>query len=199
MHVSKPVLIGLALGMVILMSLYLFTSKHAKTSEMSQYVDTTSFSVRKPMISIKSSAFQDGGSIPSQYTCDGQDQLPPLHWQDVPATTKSITIICDDPDAPGGTWVHWVVFNLPPDMNHIDSVADVTQTSAIVGTNSWGKQNYGGPCPPSGEHRYFFKIYALDTTLSLGKNATKQAVEDAMSGRILAEGRLMGRYARAHN
>jgi len=188
----------LALSIGLIVHLYLFQSKHAKTNKMSQNIDTA-ISVRKPMISITSSAFQDGASIPSQYTCDGQDQLPPLQWQGIPENTKSITIICDDPDAPKGTWVHWVVFNIAPDVDRIDSAVNIAQTGAVVGTNSWGKQAYGGPCPPSGEHRYFFKIYALDQKLSLGKDATKQEVEDAMRGHTLAEGRLMGRYARTRN
>jgi Raf kinase inhibitor-like YbhB/YbcL family protein len=148
------------------------------------------------MISLTSSVFKDGASIPKQYTCEGNDQLPPLHWDSVPEDTKSIAIICDDPDAQPGTWVHWVVFNILPDTPSLESDMDVEAAGGVVATNSWGKQSWGGPCPPSGEHRYFFKIYALNKILSLDASADKEKLEEAMQGNIIAEGRLMGRYAK---
>ncbi|HRN77775.1 MAG TPA: YbhB/YbcL family Raf kinase inhibitor-like protein [Candidatus Dependentiae bacterium] len=148
------------------------------------------------MINLTSSAFKDGGLIPAQYTCDGANECIPLRWHGIPDATKSIAIICDDPDAPAGTWVHWVAFNIIPSTTSLESDMDVEAAGGVVGTNSWGKQAWGGPCPPSGEHRYFFKIYALDKVLSLRASSDKKEVEDAMQGHIIAEGRLMGRYAR---
>lgn len=149
---------------------------------------------------LQSSAFADGESIPETYTCDGEDQSPPLSWAVPPAETQSLTLIVDDPDAPAGTWVHWVLFNLPAttislpqDVPADNSVLD----GAVHGANSWKQTGYGGPCPPKGStHRYFFKLYALDTTLDLNPGASKPDLEDAMTGHILAEGQLVGRYGR---
>ena len=150
-------------------------------------------------ITITSSAFEDGGMIPLKYTCDGNNISPPLKWQGIPAKTKSIAIICDDPDAPMGTFVHWVLFNLPPETEGLDENFPDEETfpdGARQGITDFGKTGYGGPCPPSGTHRYFFKIYALDTKVDMASIADKPALIKAMEGHLLARGRLMGRYER---
>ncbi len=148
---------------------------------------------------LSSSAFAEGGMIPKQYTCDGADISPPLTWSDVPAGAKSLALICDDPDAPVGAWVHWVAFNLPPTATGLpEGIRAEKQLpgGGLQGTNSWKRAGYGGPCPPSGTHRYFFKLYALDITLTLGSSATAKDVQAAIKGHVLAEAQTMGRYAR---
>jgi hypothetical protein len=150
-------------------------------------------------IKITSSAFQDGGLIPAKYTCDGADVSPPLQWDNVPQTAKSIALICDDPDAPMGTFVHWVIFGLPAETRQLAEkvAADKTLPSgARQGTSGFGRVGYGGPCPPSGTHRYFFKIYALDTTLDLPAGARKSDLLKVMEGHILGQGQLVGKYKR---
>ena len=151
------------------------------------------------MISITSSAFTEGGMIPKRYTCDAEDVSPDLTWTGVPEGTKSLALICDDPDAPMGTWVHWVLFNLSPDTSELHAEIPSEKTlrnSARHGKNDFGKLGYGGPCPPSGTHRYFFKLYALDTVIDLKSGITKAQLLAAMEGHILDEGQLMGRYNR---
>lgn len=148
---------------------------------------------------LSSPAFADGAVIPMRYTCTGDDVSPPLAWSDTPAGAKSLALIVDDPDAPAGTWVHWVAFNLPVTAGGLpEGIKDAKQlpSGGTQGTNSWRRIGYGGPCPPSGTHRYFFKLYALDTTLSLGNNATAKDLQAAMKGHILAESQLMGRFKR---
>jgi Raf kinase inhibitor-like YbhB/YbcL family protein len=148
---------------------------------------------------VESPAFSEGGLIPRPYTCDGKDISPPLSWSGVPETAKSLALICDDPDAPGKTWVHWVLFNLPPRTNRLaEGIAARESVSGggAQGTNDFRKIGYGGPCPPGGTHRYLFKLYALDTELKLSAAATKADVERAMEGHILAEGTLTGKYTR---
>jgi len=146
------------------------------------------------MIKLTSFAFKEGETIPQKYTCDDRDLSPPLTWTGVPPGTESLVLIADDPDAPVGTWVHWVVFDLPPQM------AELTEGKGVVGVNginSWRRQGYGGPCPPPGKpHQYFFKLYALDILLGLEAGASKVDVESAMQGHILAQGQLMGMYGR---
>lgn len=148
---------------------------------------------------IKSPAFEAGGMIPKQYTCDGQDISPPLAWTAVPDGAKSLALICDDPDAPMGTWVHWVIFNLPADLGEMSEhipPQKTLQNGAKQGTNDFRKIGYGGPCPPSGEHRYYFKLYALDTKLNLDAGAKKADLLKETEGHILAESQLMGKYQR---
>jgi hypothetical protein len=148
---------------------------------------------------LTSSAFAEGAMIPVKYTCDGEDISPSLAWTDVPGGARALILICEDPDAPAGTWVHWVAFNLAPDMGGLPEGVppDKTlKTDGVQGTNSWRRIGYGGPCPPGGTHRYYFKLYALDNTLSLASNATAKDVQAAMRGHILAEAQLMGRYKR---
>lgn len=150
-------------------------------------------------IELKSAAFEEGAMIPKLYTCDGKDISPPLSWSGVPAGAKSIALIMDDPDAPRGTWVHWVLFNIPPDTKSLAENAPRAPSlpnGAKHGANSWPKLGYGGPCPPGGTHRYYFKAYALDTILALESGITKSQLLKAMEGHILAEGQLMGRYTR---
>lgn len=145
-------------------------------------------------LQIKSQAFQENGGIPEQYTCDGKNISPPLNWQGAPEGTQSLVLIVDDPDAPSQTWVHWVVYNISP--TTAGSVEGAAPQGALQGTNDFKKASYGGPCPPSGTHRYFFKLYALDAPLKLSSGATKNQVEEAMQGHILAQSQLMGTYSR---
>ncbi|MCA1959231.1 MAG: YbhB/YbcL family Raf kinase inhibitor-like protein [Desulfomonile sp.] len=152
-------------------------------------------------ILVTSPAFGDGEMIPKKYTCDGEDLSPPLQFSGVPAGAKSLVLICDDPDAPVGTWTHWVLFNLPPDTKMISEKIPASATlpnGAIHGHNSWGgrKIGYGGPCPPSGMHRYYFKVYALDVKLDLPSGTTKKHLAKAMKGHIIGQGELMGTYKR---
>jgi hypothetical protein len=150
-------------------------------------------------IVVTSSAFRDGQMIPSKYTCDGDDMSPPIEWSGVPDGAKSVAIIGDDPDAPKGTWVHWVIYNIPPDLTGLpeDTPPDkVLDNGALQGMNDSGQTGYGGPCPPGGVHRYFFKVYALDIKIPLSAGATKLDLEEAMKGHILKRGQIMGRYKR---
>jgi len=150
-------------------------------------------------IKITSSAFEEGGLIPAKYTCDGADVSPPLQWDAVPEGTKSVALICDDPDAPMGTWVHWVLFNLPSDAKELAENIPAEETlpnGAKQGVNDFGRIGYGGPCPPGGTHRYFFKIYALDTEVGLEAGADKRQLLKAMEGHILEQGQLVGKYKR---
>jgi Raf kinase inhibitor-like YbhB/YbcL family protein len=151
-------------------------------------------------IELTSPAFQPGTTIPKPYTGDGADRSPPLRWSEPPTGTKSLALICDDPDAPRGTWVHWVLFNLPATARELEEgvpAKDILDNGAKQGKNDFGKISYGGPAPPRGKpHRYFFKLYALDTPLNLPAGATKAQLEKAMQGHMLAEGQLMGTYGR---
>ena len=148
---------------------------------------------------LTSSVFEHEAYIPKKYTCDGQNVNPPLHIEDVPAGCKSFVLIMDDPDVPrslrqDGMWDHWVVFNIPPETREI---AEAHEPLGTHGRGTGGKAKYEGPCPPDKEHRYFFKLYALDTLLSLPENSTKKAVEKAIEGHVLAKAELMGRYDRS--
>jgi Raf kinase inhibitor-like YbhB/YbcL family protein len=140
------------------------------------------------------SVFEDGGRIPEKYTCDGDDVNPPLEINDIPEKTKSMVLIVEDPDASSKIWVHWVVWNIPPGTEVIEE--DSSPEGAIQGLNDFGKKGYMGPCPPSGIHRYRFKIYALDKTLSLASLSEKKDVEKAMSSHIISQTVLTGVYSR---
>ena len=147
---------------------------------------------------LSSSAFAHNGDIPGQYTCEGSDRSPPLAWTGVPAGTQSLALIVDDPDAPDPaaprmTWVHWVVYNLPPTPCAIGAGASLP-TGTREGLNDWQRTGYGGPCPPVGRHRYVHKLYALDTVLPALQPPTKAALEHAMRGHILAQAELLGYY-----
>ena len=148
----------------------------------------------KPMIKVTSSAFLEGELIPKKYTGDGDDVNPPLFIEGVPENARSLALIVDDPDAPVGTWNHWLVWNIAPKTKEIreNSVPE----NAALGINDFGKRPYGGPAPPSGVHRYFFKIYALDTILDLPHSTKRTALDKALQGHILAEGQLLGKYTR---
>jgi len=149
---------------------------------------------------LSSPAFTNGGAIPKQHTADGRNSSPELHWSGGAPETKSYALICDDPDAPHGTWVHWVLFNLPPETHQLPTGVPAEHTlhsGGRQGTNDFHKIGYGGPAPPPGKpHRYFFKLYALDTVLDLNDAPTKAQLETAMHGHIKAEGHLMGTYKR---
>ena len=151
-------------------------------------------------IELSSSAFQEGETIPKQYTGDGKNISPPLRWAAPPQGTESFALICDDPDAPRGTWVHWVLFNLPPDQRQLSEAVPPQEEladGAKQGKNDFRNIGYGGPAPPPGKpHRYFFKLYALDRQLDLKPGVTKGELETALKGHVLAEGQLMGRYGR---
>jgi Raf kinase inhibitor-like YbhB/YbcL family protein len=148
-------------------------------------------------IKLTSTAFKEGEPIPHQYTCVGVNVSPSLEWSGVPKSAKTLVIIADDPDAPSGTWVHWVLYNLPADnIGMVENLpaTDELKAGGFQGKNDFGRIGYGGPCPPSGTHRYFFKIYALDNELPLKAGATKADVEKAMEGHVVAQGQLMGTY-----
>ncbi|HEX5168245.1 MAG TPA: YbhB/YbcL family Raf kinase inhibitor-like protein, partial [Cyclobacteriaceae bacterium] len=140
-------------------------------------------------LKISSPAFRSGEFIPGKFTCQGQDVNPPIQIEGIPQETKSLALIVDDPDAPGGTWVHWVVWNIPM----IESISE-NSVPGEEGWNDFRRTGWGGPCPPSGAHRYFFKVFALDTTLKLPTTTTKRQLEDAMKGHVLAKGELIGKY-----
>ncbi|MDB6028784.1 MAG: hypothetical protein JWM68_5007 [Verrucomicrobiales bacterium] len=144
-------------------------------------------------MNISSPAFNEGEMIPKQYSRDGGDKSPPLQIEDVPDKTKSLVLIMDDPDAPGGTFTHWILFNVSPATKEIHE--DGPPVMATQGKNDYGNIGYGGPQPPSGEHRYFFRLFALDTVLSLSRGVKRGEVEAAMQGNILDEAELVGRYA----
>ena len=151
-------------------------------------------------IQVFSTAFREGETIPVQYTCDGANVSPPLRWGNIPKDTQSLALICEDPDAPSGVFVHWVLFNLRPLVSDLPEGVPATETLEEGGTqgrNDFNRIGYGGPCPPPGNpHRYFFRLYALDTEFPLQSGATKHELTRAMEGRILAEGNLMGTYKR---
>lgn len=142
---------------------------------------------------ITSPAFQNNTKMPSKYTCDGEEINPPLSFADIPANAKSLVLIMDDPDAPSGTWVHWILFNINPKITSVEEGSIPSESKE--GITSFGKTGYGGPCPPPGTHRYFFKLYALDATLNL-TNPDKADLEKAMQGHILDSAELIGLYSR---
>lgn len=142
-------------------------------------------------LTVTSSAFGDHQAIPALYTCDGRDAFPPLSIAGAPQGAKSLAIIFDDPDAPGGTWTHWVAWNIPPQST---SIADANV--GVTGRNSWGKNGFGGPCPPGGEHRYVFHVYALDSMLDLGADAGADALRSSVEKHVVASGELVGVYSR---
>jgi Raf kinase inhibitor-like YbhB/YbcL family protein len=142
---------------------------------------------------ITSSAFQEGANIPSKFTCDGADTSPPLQIADIPSGAKSLALIVDDPDAPSGLFSHWIVWNMTPQTS---AIGEGNTPNGVQGTNDFGKSGYGGPCPPSGTHRYYFKIFALDRELNLPFGAKRGQLDAAMKSHVVAQGQLMGRYSR---
>jgi len=190
--------------MILVLSLCLFhvvacgsrqqSVEHAATPQPSTTAPGVS---QKLEIKLTSTAFKEGEAIPRGYTCDGANVSPPLEWTGIPKTAKTIALIADDPDAPSGTFVHWVLYNLPAD--GLGLIENTPQTETLNGGGTQGKNGfekvgYGGPCPPSGTHRYFFKLYALDAELPLKPGASKDEVETAMQGHIVGQAQLMGTY-----
>lgn len=152
------------------------------------------YRIEEEAMRVSSQAFREGGSIPAAFACDGKDVSPPLTIDDVPRNAKSLALIVDDPDAPSGVFTHWVMYNIDPGTREIPE--DSVPRGAVQGTNSFKKQQYRGPCPPSGTHRYFFKVFALDAKLDVDPNKGKKGVEEAIKGHVLEEAELMGRYAK---
>jgi Raf kinase inhibitor-like YbhB/YbcL family protein len=190
-------------------SYFLFINEKMQNSSTFAVWQTNSFEAikkdkpeeREELMSIQltSAAFEDGGMIPKKFTCDWEDASPPLKWSGIPKGTQSISLICDDPDAPAGTWVHWVLYNVPGDAMELpeNMPSDIVLgNGAKQGMNDFRRLGYGGPCPPGGTHRYFFKIYALDIDIGLEPGATKAELLKAMKGHILGEGQLIGKYTR---
>lgn len=171
----------------LLFSLLLFTALVHAAQKASGFV-------------LVSSAFKAGGTIPRVHTCDGADRSPALSWSGLPEGTRSLALVCDDPDAPVGTWDHWVLYNIPPDRSGLPEgipSADRLPDGSLHGLNSWKRTGYGGPCPPPGKpHRYFFRLYALDGPLTLPPGSTKRELLQAMKGRVLGQTELMGTYGR---
>jgi Raf kinase inhibitor-like YbhB/YbcL family protein len=153
-----------------------------------------SFAAGGAKVKITSSAFQEGANIPTKFTCDGSDASPRLEIAEVPSDAKSLALIVDDPDAPSGLFTHWIVWNIAP---QIGTVGEASAPRGVQGINDFGKSGYGGPCPPSGTHRYYFKIFALDRELDLPPGAKRSQLDSAMKGHVVAQGQLMGRYSRS--
>jgi hypothetical protein len=169
---------------------------------VSQIFSQTKSNSKKMEIKLHSSAFKEGNFIPAKFSCEGDNISPQLHWNNAPKEVKSFAIIVDDPDAPGGDFVHWVIYNIPGNLNELHENVTPSRNipdEVMLGTNGFGKISYGGPCPPPGKpHRYFFKIYALNTVLHhLESGATKQELLSAMKSHIIGEGQLMGKYQRS--
>jgi len=152
-----------------------------------------SFAAGGAKMKITSPAFQEGGNIPSKFTCDSGNTSPPLQIADVPSGAKSLVLIADDPDAPSGLFTHWMAWNISPQTN---AIAEGSTPKGVHGTNDFGRSGYGGPCPPSGTHRYYFKIFALDRELDLPAGTKRTQLDAAMKGHVVAQGELMGRYSR---
>jgi len=179
----------------LLIFLFLATLVNSETDTLKPKLGTHAMIA----LTVTSTAFKQMQPIPEAYTCDGADRSPPLAWSNPPALAKSIVLIFDDPDAPRGTWVHWVVYDLPPTCKGLPEGVKKTETLPIEGKqgkNDFPEIGYNGPCPPGGTHRYFFKVYALDALLGLPPGKTKHEVEKAMKGHILAQGELVGIYKR---
>ena len=157
-------------------------------------IAVTSLAAGGGKMKVTSSAFQQGGNIPAKFTCDGANANPPLHIAQVPAEAKSLALIVDDPDAPGGLFMHWLVWNIDPKTT--DIAENSVPPNAVQGKNGFGKSGYGGPCPPSGAHRYYFRVYALDQTVDLPAAANRSELDGRMKGHIIGQGELMGRYSR---
>ncbi len=152
-----------------------------------------SFAAGRAKMNVTSAAFQEGANIPSKFSCDGANSSPPLQISDVPSEAKSLVLIVDDPDAPSGLFTHWIVWNISPQTS---TIAEGSVPKGAQGTNDFGKSGYAGPCPPSGTHRYYFKIFALDRELDLPFRARRGQLDAAIKGHVIAQGELMGRYSK---
>ncbi len=181
------------------LSLLVFLTCSSRPQPAAPQPATNTAAQQEMQLKVSSSAFKQNEGIPRQYTCDGIDISPPLEWTGVPKVAKTIALIADDPDAPSGTFVHWVLYNLPAaNIGLVENLPPTAELKAggFQGKNDFGKIGYGGPCPPSGTHRYFFKFYALDSELALKAGATKAELEKAMQGHVVAQGQLVGTYSR---
>ncbi len=186
---------------ILLLSVFLLTNcgraqkdNHSASKNPEDVMSTTTES----KFALASTAFKEGEMIPKKFTCDGPDVSPPLEWRSAPAQTKSLALIVEDPDAPMGIWVHWVIFDIPPASSGLPEHVSTDKTlpdGAVQGRNDFRKIGYGGPCPPSGTHRYFFLLYALDTVLKLPAGSTKAELVRAMEGHVVGRAQLMGRYS----
>lgn len=175
------------------------TQENKQQSTQETKKDSSTDKTKTGDLKVKSSAFTDEGMIPKKFACNGDDVSPEVSWDGAPAGTKSFALIVDDPDAPSGDHVHWVVYNIPPDVKELTEAApNDTKLSngALQGTNGSEKTGYSGPCPPSGTHRYYFKVYALDNMLKQSVYVTKDILLNSMKGHILAQGQLMGKYSK---
>lgn len=182
----KRVLVITLLGVLLLTGQHIYSVEKKKGGA---HMDLT----------VTSTAFSEGGKIPSRYSCDGQDISPPLSWTPGPAGTESYAMISDDPDAPMGTWVHWVIYNIPATVTSLpENVPGQPRLDdgSLQGINDFKRHGYGGPCPPGGTHRYYFKVYALDNKIDAGPGLTKKKLLKAMEGHVIASGELMGTYSR---
>jgi Raf kinase inhibitor-like YbhB/YbcL family protein len=188
------------LSVLLLAILSLAVGGNYPSANMKAVANERSIKAAATDIKISSSVFQEGQTIPKLYTADGQNISPPLRWQEVPTNAMSFVLICDDPDAPMGTWVHWLVYNIPPDQRELPAAVSAQANpnrGLKQGTNSFGRIGYGGPAPPRGKaHRYYFKIYALDTVLQSAPGINFGQLQAAMMGHILAQGQLMAKYSR---
>jgi Raf kinase inhibitor-like YbhB/YbcL family protein len=188
-------------GLFCLLFFFLFAIAYADDGGNPSQKEDDKMPIEKKAgtLELKSDSFNAGESIPEKHTCDGLNISPQLSWSGVPGSTKELVVIVDDPDAPAGDWVHWVLYGLPPDTTYLAENFSKTDTAAGArqGKNDFGKIGYGGPCPPRGStHRYFFKLYAINHALDLKPGATKAEIEKAIAGHILAQGELMGKYKR---
>ena len=183
----------LLIPIFLLLILFLIGCGNIESEEKDTIGKGTPVKQIKEIVNMKlsSPAFEHNQGIPPEYTCDGADTSPELNIQDIPENTKSLVLINDDPDAPVGTWDHWIVFNIPPTTKNIEKGK---QPQGVGGKNSWGRTGYGGPCPPSGTHRYFFKLYALDAELDLAGGSSKGEIENAMGGHVIDQVELIGTY-----
>ena len=178
----------LSLFILIIGLQFLFTSLVALADESPAQENTS--------MKITSSAFHNNEFIPPQFTGDGKDVSPPLAWTNIPEGTRSLALLCDDPDSPSGNWVHWILYNIPPTLDHINEGGKNLPPTVLVGKNSWGKVAYTGPNPPRDAHHYHFTLYALNTVLNLKEGATKEQLTKAMEGHIYEEVTLTGLYER---
>jgi len=187
---NVSVLIGIG-ALILITGIWMINRNFTIKSDTEN--STSSGSSMPETMQLTSPAFANGGDIPSQFTCDAEDISPALSWTGAPAGTKSLALIMDDPDAGNTGWVHWVVFNMPPTLERIE---EGKEPEGVAGNNSWGRGGWGGPCPPTGTHRYFFKLYVLDTMLDIPEGASKSDILAAMEGHTLAQVELMGKYKR---
>lgn len=186
--------VKLATVVVVLLVVAIFLYNYTGTGKGEKVKEGIGTEVEKTKMKISSPAFQNSQIIPDKYTCKGQDVNPPLVFEEVPLGAKGLVLIMDDPDAPMGIWVHWVLFNMDYETPSIEE--NSVPRSAVLGINDFGRTDYGGPCPHSGTHRYYFKLYALDTELNLSEGATKAEIEAIMKNRIMEQAELVGLFSK---